>query len=326
MMHETIKNFASQFAYEPVVHNAEKLPRANGFIVAGMGGSHLAADLLTIWKPELDITVHSEYGFPADMKSEWLPQMLFIASSYSGNTEETLDSFQEALKRNMSSAAICVGGKLLEMAKEAKVPYVVLPDTGIQPRSALGFNMKALLALMHETAALNKIGELAHTLQPLAYEETGRELARKIKDHVPVIYASARNRAIAYNWKIKFNETGKIPAFYNIFPELNHNEMTGLDVAESTHRLSEGFYFILLKDGTDDPRIYQRMEILNRLYQDRGLLVIEVPLEAHINIFQKIFSSLVLADWTAYYTAETYGVEAEQVPMVEEFKQLMAAR
>lgn len=324
-MYDAIKNFAKQFAFEPVVENAEKLRHADGFIVAGMGGSHLAGDLLRVWKPELDVVVHSDYGFPADLKPEWLSHMFFIASSYSGNTEETLDSFQEALKRNVPVAAIAAGGKLLEMAKKHNIPFVQLPDTGIQPRSALGFSIKAMLKLMGEEQALHEIGMLATLLDPLSFEETGKELVNRLAGHVPLIYASSRNFPIAYNWKIKFNETAKIPAFCNVLPEANHNEMTGFDIVESTRALSEKFYVILLKDADDDRRVIARMEILAKLYQDRGLPVVEVPLQGD-TVFLKIFSSLVLADWVAYYTARHYGAEPEQVPMVEEFKALIALR
>ncbi len=131
------------------------------------------------------------------------------------------------------------------------------------------------------------------------------------------------NEAIAYNWKIKFNETGKIPAFYNIFSELNHNEMTGFDVKDVTKDLSKNFTFILLKDNADDERIQKRMRILKKLYEDRGLSVIEIELQGD-TAFQKIFSSIILADFAAYYTAMGYGLDPEQVPMVEEFKKLVS--
>lgn len=334
-MYEAIKNFAQQFAFEPIVENADKLSRAEGFIVAGMGGSHLAADLLRVWKPELDLTVHSDYGlpavalakagFPAHIKPEWQTHQLFIASSYSGNTEETLDSFQEALRHNMPVAAIAAGGKLLEMAKERGIPFVRLPDTGIEPRSALGFSIKATLKLMGEERVLAKISMLATSLDPLSFEEAGKELVNRLAGYVPIIYASSRNFPIAYNWKIKFNETGKIPAFCNMFPELNHNEMTGFDIVGSTRKLSQNFFVILLKDSGDDPRTIARMDILTKLYEGRGLPVVETPLQGN-SIFHKIFSSLVLADWVAYYTAQRYGVDPEKVPMVEELKQLIASR
>ncbi len=321
-MYNAIKNFSSQFAYEPAIENKDALIRPRWHIVAGMGGSHLAADLLRVWSPDLPLLVHKSYGLPK-VPSEILKNSMLIASSYSGNTEETLDAYEEAKKKNIPLAAISVGGKLLKLAKSDGVPHIRLPDTGIQPRSALGFNIKAVLALMDQKEALIEVGTLSDSLQPSVFEEEGRALAQKIKNYIPVIYSSAENEPIAYNWKIKFNETGKIPSFYNVFSELNHNEMTGFDAKENTRNLSRQFHFILLKDKTDHPRIQKRMEVLGKLYADRNLPVTAVNLDGK-NVFHKIFSSLILADWAAYFTAKEYGVEPEQVPMVEEFKKLVA--
>ena len=123
----------------------------------------------------------------------------------------------------------------------------------------------------------------------------------------------------AYNWKIKFNESAKIPSFLNVFPELNHNEMTGFDVIGATKELSGKLVILLLKDANDHPRIQKRMEVLLRLYKERGIQV-EVKEFVGENLQERIFSSLVLADWTAWYTAKEYGTEPEEVPMIEEFK------
>ncbi len=322
MMYEAIKNFNSQFTYEPEIKNKEKLIKPKWYIIAGMGGSHLAADLLRIWNPQLPLLVHRNYGLP-QVPDEILKNSMIIASSYSGNTEEVIDTYEEARKRNIPLAAIAVHGKLLESAERDGVPYIQLPDTGIQPRSALGFSIKAILALMKENEAMLEMSKLTDILEPQVFEENGKELAKNLYGYVPIIYSSEQNKAIAYNWKIKFNETGKIPAFYNVFSELNHNEMTGFDVKEKTKNLSEKFYFILLRDKADHPRIQKRMEVLKRLYQDRKLPVAEIQLEGQ-NVFHKIFSSLVLADWAAYYTAKMYDVEPEAVPMIEEFKDLIA--
>lgn len=321
-MYNAIKNFPSQFSYKPEIKNKEKLAKRRWYIIAGMGGSHLAADLLKVWNPCSPLLVHKNYGLPK-IPDEILHNSLLIANSYSGNTEEALDTYSEAQKRDIPLAAVSIGGKLLERAKKDGISYVQMPDTGIQPRSALGFNIKALLALIGENNALEEISSLAETLQPDKFEIRGKELAEKLRGHVPVIYSSEENESIAYNWKIKFNETGKIPAFYNVFSELNHNEMTGFDVRPKTKNLSKNFYFILLRDSADDPKIKKRMTILKELYEARELPVIEVGLES-LNVFHKIFSSLLLADWAAYYTAEGYGVESEAVSMVEEFKKLIA--
>lgn len=321
MINEVIRNFGSQFTYQPTLVNGGGLGRYKKFVVVGMGGSNLVTGLLKIWKPELDVISHRDYGLPP-LSAEGKEEVLVIAVSYSGNTEETVDGFRVAGERNLPRAAISIGGKLLEEAKKAGAPYIQLFDTKIQPRSAAGFIFLALLKIMGEEKSLGEAEELHLSLRPEDYENAGRKLAKKLKGFVPIVYASLRNKPLAQNWKARFNETGKIPAFYNIFPELNHNEMTGFDIQKSTQPLSRNFLVIMLKDAEDHPRIQKRMEMTAELYKNRSLPVEVLKLEGK-NKLLKIFSSLVLADWTAYYTAQEYGVEPEQVPMVEEFKDLI---
>lgn len=320
-MDQALKDFAKQFDFDPEIKNADKLKKFSKFVVVGMGGSRLSADVLKSWKPELDLIIHYDYGLPALSKEE-LRHRLIILNSYSGNTEEVLDAFSEGFKHGFSMAVVSVGGKLLELAKKHGAPYIQMPDTGIQPRSALGFNSRALLKLMGEEKALAETGKLAESLKPEDYESAGKKLAKKLKDKIPVVYSSARYAGIAYNWKAKFNETGKIPAFLNVFSELNHNEMTGFDVAPATKHLSEKFHFVFLKDQNDHPKIIKRMEITKKLYEDRGLRVEIVELKGE-SAWHKIFGPLLLADWTSYHLALMYGVEPEQVPLVEEFKRLI---
>lgn len=318
MMYEAIKNFNKQFEYEPVIENEDKLERKNKFIVSGMGGSHLAADILkTISRATLDMVIHRDYGLPNDLEDR-----ILILSSYSGNTEEVIDAFEKGIENNLHMAVMSVGGKLIELAKEHSLPYIQMPNTGIQPRSALGFSLKALLKIIGEDEMLKEVSALSETLNPSDYEVQGKALAEKLKGKVPVIYSSTQNLAVAYNWKIKFNETGKVPAFYNVFSELNHNEMTGFDVKDSTKELSKNFHFIILKDKDDNPRILKRMEVLEGLYKDRGLPVDVIEIEGK-NKYHKVFASLLTADFAAYHTAQMYGLEAEQVPMIEEFKRLI---
>jgi glucose/mannose-6-phosphate isomerase len=321
-MYETIKNFNKQFLYEPEIRNQENLVKKSSFVVIGMGGSALAADLLKTWKPEFDIIIHRDYGLPS-VPIEKLKEKLVILSSYSGNTEEVIDAFEEAKKDNLQMAVISTGGKLLSLAKENNTPYIELPKTDIQPRCALGFSIKAFMKLIGEENELKEITDLAQNLDPADYEKEGKALAQKMKNYVPVVYSSDRNSPVAYNWKIKLNENSKIPAFYSTFPELNHNEMTGYDMKNSTKELINKFYFIILKDKEDDKRIIKRMEILEKMYRERGLPIEILELKGK-NVWYKIFSSLVLADWVSYYTALEYGQDPEKIPMVEEFKKLIA--
>lgn len=322
MMKDAIKDFAKQFSYKPQVENADALVKKKRFVVVGMGGSRLGGDMLLRLKPTLPLVVHANYGLPTLPAGE-LEESLIICSSYSGNTEEVLEAYEDAKARGLALVVISVGGKLIEWAKRDGLPYIQVPDTDIQPRSALGFSVLAHLELIGEHALLATVQGLAEILKPEELEPNGKALAEKMKDHMPLIYSSEANRTIAWNWKIKFNETGKIPAFFNVFPELNHNEMTGFDVKESSKHLSERVFVVLLKDADDHPKIQKRMEVVQRLYEDRGLPVETIDLIGKTPE-EKIFSSLMLADWAAFYTAALYGLESEQVPMVEEFKNMIA--
>lgn len=320
-MHDAIKNFHKQFEFKPVLANAKGLKKYPLYVIAGMGGSNLAGGLLKIWKPELNIIQHRNYGLP-QLSKKTLKQSLLIASSYSGNTEETIDAFQKAVKEKIPVAVIAVDGKLLNLAKKLKKPYVQLPRTGIQPRAALGFSLMALLKIMGENSGLREAANLAHLLKTSEYERAGKILTKKLKWHVPIIYTSERNSPIGYNWKIKLNETGKIPAFHNVFPELNHNEMTGFDVNINTKDLSGKFIFLFLKDVFDNPRISKRMNVTERLLREREFAAEVVMLNGK-NTLHKIFSALLIADWTAYYLAKEYNTDPTEVPMVEEFKNLI---
>lgn len=323
MMRDAILKFQDQFSYEPVVENNEKLYGDHtSFLLTGMGGSHLNADLLRAVDPLFDLTVQRDYGLP-EVPKEKKKHSLFIASSYSGNTEEVLYAYEEAKEQGLDMAAIAVGGKLIEMAKEDGIPYVQLPNTGIQPRSALGFSFQGLLALTGRDDVLVEVRTLADVIEPASLEDDGKELAASMKDHVPVVYCSRRNETLGWNWKIKLNETGKVPAFYNVFPELNHNEMTGFDVTDESKHLSAPFHFVLLEDDEDHPKVQKRMDVVTSLYQDRGLPVTRLKLSGSTRL-EKLFQSLLIADWTAVHTAALYGLESEQVPMVEEFKRMIA--
>jgi len=316
---DSILNFPTQFDYTPEIVNGNKLKKAKKFVVVGMGGSHLAADLLKILNPSIDLVVHKNYGLPilSDLKDR-----LIILSSYSGNTEEVIDAFNQARRMKLKMVVIALGGKLLELAEANNITYIQLPAMSLQPRMALGLSLVALLKAIGDKNLLAKINTMSKALNPAVLETRGKNIAERLKGFVPIIYSSEMNLPLAYNWKIKFNENSKVPAFCNAIPELNHNEMQSFDIQESTKELSKNLYFIILRDNADDPRILRRMEILEKLYQSRGLKIETIQIEGH-NVFQKVFNTIILGDWTAYHTAVIYGLDPETVPMVEEFKRLM---
>ena len=314
MMEDTLRQLNQQFEWQPVVRHAEKMPqKIHRYVLSGMGGSHLAADVLRRSRSGLDFHIHEDYGVP-QLRGESPEDHLLIASSYSGNTEEVISFLREALTRELHVAVISVGGELLQIAEEYELPHVVIPDTGMQPRNALGYTLGALAALIDDSDLLNKVEMLKHV--DFAYlEEQGRTFSERLVNLVPVIYASRINETLAYNWKIKMNETGKTPAFYNVFPELNHNEMESYNITD----LRNNFHFIFLHDTHDHVRVKRRMQVTAQLYKEKGITISELHLEGD-TLLERIFKSLIFADWTALQLAHHYGQDPEKVQTIELFK------
>jgi len=335
-MENSIINFAKQFAFEPEIENEEKFnadkikiteqgsggptnPYRN-YVLGGMGGSHLAGGIFKMLNPETELSIYRDYGLPKISEAKE-KDTLYIASSHSGNTEEILDFADEAYSKGLDLIVITTGGKLLDFAKENNVPFVLLPNDGIQPRTALGYSLLALykIILPAQVSELQKFQTIINSQKNI---NQAKELAVLLQNKIPVIYTSGSNRAIAYNWKIKMNETGKIPAFYNSFSELNHNEMQGYDFVAENAGLSEKFHFIFIQDSEDNERIEKRAKATEQIYQEKGFGVTSLFLEGDSKI-EKIFNSLLLADWTALELAKIYKTEPEKVPLIEKFKTLL---
>ena len=319
-IYEIIKNSLKQLDYNPEVINGDN-PLVGGgkyerFVFVGMGGSALAPDVLKIIKPEIDLIIHRDYGLPS-LPDQILAKCLIVLNSYSGNTEEVLDAFNVALKKKLPMAVITVGGRLLELAKENGVPFIQMPDLGLQPRLAVGLNLRAVFKITGQDKEIEMLSQLKFD-----GESRGKEVAEKIKGFIPIIYSSRKNGSLAYLWKIKINEFVKRPSFSNVFPEINHNEMAGFYGDKISNLLNNNFGFIFLKDTEDGPRVLKRMETMEKILKDRNFPV-EVVEISNSNNLQKVFSVLNLSDWMAYYLAKESGTDPADISMIEEFKKLI---
>ncbi len=319
-MKEDIYNFPKQLIFRPEIKNGDKWGKFKNYVLAGMGGSHLAGDILKTIYDENYLHIHSDYGLPSFMAED----TGLVVASYSGNTEEVLDVFNKAVLKGIRMVVIAKGGKLLKLAKEKGIPYIQLPEENMQPRLALGHSFLALCkALGREDIEKNmeNLKEKLENKQSLL-EEQGKALASRIKNKIPVTYSTQRNYITASIWKINFNETTKIPAFCNFFPELNHNEMTGFDVTLSTKELSGKMVFLILKDKEDFSKNRRRAEVLKDILKKRDFEVLEIENESESRE-EFIFSSILLSSWTSYYLSKIYQTDPDGVPMVEEFKKMI---
>jgi glucose/mannose-6-phosphate isomerase len=289
-------------------------------IICGIGGSPLPADILnSILLPSVPALIHRDYNLPKTASKD----SLILCISYSGNTEETVSSLLEAIDNGFKTIVITTGGKMEEICIQKNIPFAKIP-AGIQPRSATGYLFSALATVLLNCGITENISkdilQAAGDLDKInsALEKEGKNLARKLVKKIPIVYSSSGLQSVAKIWKIKFNENSKIPAFYNFFPELNHNEMVGF----TNVKKNNNFHILIIKDNEDHPRITKRMNLTSSLLKKKGIAVDFLKTREGSMLF-RVFSSLLLGDWTSYYLALNHKIDPTPVAMVEEFKKLM---
>lgn len=300
-------------------------------MISGMGGSALPGNLLRIYinslfkkgastGKRLEVYQNRFYSLPPEAYED----SLNIICSYSGNTEETIASFKEALENNLPCIGISNGGILEKMCKKNNIPHIKLPfpSENFQPRMAIGYFFATIFQILINAGLVEdkteELLELSNKLgkETVKLEKRGKEIAKKLVGKTPIIYASTKYKALAMIWKIKFNENAKTPAFWNFFPELNHNEMIGFTNPQAK------IFILMIRDSKDHLRNIQRFEITSKLLREKGVESEIIDMEKD-GVFYNIFSTLYLGDWTSYYLALEYNQNPTPVDMVEEFKDLL---
>lgn len=311
-MLKVLEDFVFQF------REALELPRGisvskefENIVVTGMGGSAIVGDLLKTYMHDIPVPVHvnRDYKMPAFVNKK----TLVFAVSYSGNTEETISSVEDAIDKEANVIAITTGGQLKEMCES-----VVEIPKGFQPRAALGYLFLPMVGILHNTGIVDiKNEELNEIITILKrkeeYKEKGEELAKKIKDRLPVIYSSELFSVAAYRFKTQINENAKYPAFTSIFPEMNHNEINALGGMDRKRDFA-----IVIRDEKDHPRIKKRIDICKSLMEQR-VDVEEIKTEGK-SLLARIFSIIYLGDFTSYYLAIRNRVDPTPVEIIEKLK------
>lgn len=299
--------------------------RLTNIVYAGMGGSSLAALVSKTWPGHtVPFEICRQYNVPKYVGSE----TLFIACSYSGNTEETIESIKQAGERGATVIIIAGGGKLADIAREHNYPLLILPKA-VQPRFAILYNLKALVDIV-AWAGLNdstqvtdwrKTSEflkasVASWLPTVATKDNpAKQLALELMGKSPVVYGGPLMAPAAYKWRIGFNENAKNVAWWNEIPEFNHNEMIGW----SSHPTAKPYEIINLVSQFEHPRILKRMEVAERLLS--GLRPAAHNIESKgDNIFEHLLWSINFGDFVSLYLGLLNGVNPSPVELVEKFK------
>lgn len=318
--------------HEQIAHSIEvnKNVRIKGnfdsIVLTGMGGSGHPGDLLNaLGVTKVPLYVHRNYDLPLTYLTHMgLASPLILTSSYSGNTEESLTAYKVAREQGLAILASAAGGKLQEWSRRDDVPFCLIDYPGMQPRHTLFAAFTGIAtALANSDVADNIADELLRVADVLAdktpdLEKQGKALAEKIKGKIPVFNSSDNLGFATKNLKIQTNENAKYPAFWNTFPELNHNELVGFSKLGESKNPNQ-FFVLMIRDDADHPRNKARMDVTAKLYQDWGVTVEEFEAQGKSQL-EKIFYTETLGLWMTYYLAKAYDIDPVPVEGVENFK------
>jgi glucose/mannose-6-phosphate isomerase len=316
-MKKLIEGFTQQLAHAIKLGQAVDLVRPGSdirnIIITGMGGSGIGANLvesLTFGRVPIPITVSKGYNIPQFVS----PHTLFIACSYSGDTEETLAAVHKGMLKRAHIICVTSGGKMLEMAKEYNLFYIQIPNGSSSARAQLGYLMISLLYALYHT---NLIGAafIKETENSIEYLDRGEKaiqseaelIAKKLRGKLPIIYCDERLKAMATRFQNQINENAKQMAHVNTFPEMNHNEIVGWHFPEIVLQQSQVVY---LYSDHDHERVEKRMEICRDIFEKRSNPIIDIVAEG-ASLLEQYYYLIHLTDWISYYLAKENGIDPD---------------
>ncbi len=308
------------------------LPATENVVICGMGGSAIGGDLLRAYVSQtctVPIEVVRNYSLPDYVNRK----TLVIAGSYSGNTEETLSTFEEARKRGANIVGISTGGKLEELCQHNNYPCLKIP-AGYPPRAALGYSFIPLVvfferwglipvqkeALQHAYKALSE-SLLKNRFSASINENPAKQMAQVLHNSIVVIYAGQDAfEPIATRWRCQFNENTKAFAHSMVVPEMNHNEILGWMHPEESFK---NFQAVFLLDEDYHTQTRKRFEIMRNVIQESAQNVHEVHSRGN-GLLARMLSMIHLGDFVSVYLAGLYHQDPTPIPAIDYLKSELA--
>jgi len=297
-------------------------------VVLGMGGSAIGGDLLSDYLADefaIPIVVIRGYDIPKFVDED----SLVFAVSYSGNTEETISALKKCLDAKARVITLTSGGKFAILSQENNFPLIKIP-AGIQPRAAISYLFFPVLKTLERLGLIkernSETEETLNILQELSREYGAKSpsennLAKKVTlslcQHLPLVYGSeGLLEAVAMRWKTQINENSKWPCFWNMFPELDHNEIVGYEIENS---INQQVKIVYLQDKECSLRIEQRRQITRKIIEDKVAEFIVCPTKGKGKM-ARMFSLIYLGDLVSYYLAILNQVDPSPVACIEDLK------
>ena len=321
-MKTLVANFSKQLTEAIAIGKNAKLSasqnKISNVLICGLGGSGIGGSVvaeLVVGNANVPINVTKGYFIPSYVNEN----TLVIISSYSGNTEETLNCMNLAIAKNAKIVGITSGGKVLEMSKAKGFDHIVVPG-GMPPRSCLGYSLTQLFFVLgfHKIINTNYESELEAAVKLIDSEENNiiaeaTTIAEKLKGKIPVIYATTYNEGIAIRFRQQLNENSKILCWHHLVPEMNHNELVGW--TEKNDNLSVLFFL----DKDDYSRNIARVDINKEIIKKYASGITEIYSKGN-SIIEKAIYFIHLGDWISVALGELRGVDLMEVNVINHLK------
>ncbi|NND77299.1 MAG: bifunctional phosphoglucose/phosphomannose isomerase [Flavobacteriales bacterium] len=291
-------------------------------VIAGLGGSGIGGTIVSdilAGSCDIPIQVYNDYNIPAFVNK----RTLFLACSYSGNTEETINAIGQAISSGAEVAVLTSGGFLQRIAEEKELNHIIIPS-GYPPRSAFGLSSVAIFYILYKYVLIKgffiqQIETVAHYLQEHQEEITAqaKELASKLKGSVPIIYADAKYEGVAIRLRQQINENSKMLCWHHVFPEMNHNELVGWAGASNI------FSVIMFKTADMHGRTKIRMDLAKEIFSEYTDKVFEVEAKGDTQLHMAYYL-IHFGDWLSYFLSQENQVDPVEVNVIDKLKSELA--
>lgn len=331
-MKKLIEDFSKQLSESLQIAENAKLSEAkapiHNVVIAGLGGSGIGGNLVqafTLDSINVPINITKTYEIPGFVNEN----TLFIACSFSGNTEETTSAVAKAIAKGAKIVCVTSGGKLGEIAASNSLDVINIPGRSNSPRASIGYSIVQLLTIFNFFGLIknNHWNDIKSTIALLDAENTNilahaKDLAQKMEGRLPILYADSRLEAVIVRTQQQINENSKQLCHVNVFPEMNHNELVGWVYPKDL--LTKSLVVMVLSDS-DHERVGMRMDICRSIFRERGAEVVDLKAKGN-GIIEQSFYLIHLLDWVSFFLAEINNVDPFPVEVINFLKAELSKR
>jgi glucose/mannose-6-phosphate isomerase len=325
-MKKLVENFSNQLREALDIAAKAQITRRNNIssvLITGLGGSGIGGTILNELvadKCRVPVIINKDYFLPAFVNES----TMVIISSYSGNTEETVNAMKEAMKRNAIIIAVTSGGEVLKMAKEKGYEHILIPG-GNPPRSCIGYCLVQLLKIfvvngLADATLLDQVKSAADLLdrEEKAVQEEAHRIAEELNGKFPVLYSLGSCEGVVVRFRQQINENSKMLCSHHSFPEMNHNELVGWTTR------NEAVKVVTFHTSADYVRTKKRYEFCRPIFEKYSSGVIDIHAKGDNKLTEFLYL-IHIGDWISCYIADIRGIDAVEVKVIDSLKKELSS-